>query len=221
MALCWAFQLPEQYFDTYMPVDPHASTVFKRSYPLGVIKSCYGDYEIPLVDQSSPKLNECSVGGMCYNRAKIALEDNLLPGYKYGFELVVTLPGVAYYAKYDLKKEENWQFKMSTVRASGEELDRTYYTMPYSPTHNVDKSSFEIYKKDFRQMPRIVFADNRPFRLTQHVTFLTTPNGMFEGSGKLNITAPPGYIWDYGDETWRNEYFSAWPDLYNDPSLPL
>ena len=26
MALCWAFNLPEQYFDTYMPLDPSVSS---------------------------------------------------------------------------------------------------------------------------------------------------------------------------------------------------
>ena len=50
-----------------------------------MIKSCFGDYEIAPADQSEPKLTD-------YNRAKIALEDNLLPGYKYGFELVATMP---------------------------------------------------------------------------------------------------------------------------------
>jgi hypothetical protein len=28
MAMCWAFQLPEQTFDTYMPIDPSKDAVF-------------------------------------------------------------------------------------------------------------------------------------------------------------------------------------------------
>jgi hypothetical protein len=46
-----------------------------------------------LKDQVAPKLLDDD-GAPLYNRAKIALEDNLLPGYKYGFELVATLPTV-------------------------------------------------------------------------------------------------------------------------------
>ena len=101
------------------------------------------------------------------------MEDNLLPGYRYGLELVVSTASVADFIKYKLADDSAWTFKMSTVRSTGEELDRTFMNMPFSPTLTGDYTPWKIFQSELNFVPYIEFADPRPYRLTSRITWIT------------------------------------------------
>ena len=180
--VCYSWALPDGYGSTWMGALPGA--VFERVYGIGVIKSCTGSFRVPPIHQPIPLKN--------FNRAVLELEENLRPGYVYGFELVAQLPTEAEFERYiNFDFDNNWEFKVASLSSKKEIMDETYLTVANNapvaqiiaiqqispPVANGSSTgSFLMHRAELAPQitPKYVFADRRPYAQTGTVTSITT-----------------------------------------------